>query len=444
MMDPVLPLAEIRRTQRLSFFEGGLTQVFLTWTSGSILTGYMLYLGAGPSILAATASLPMLVQVILPVAVWLALSMGSRRRFMIVTATVGRGLWAGALVVPLLPIPSDAKPLVMLAILFLSSLFQTMVGPAWVSLMSDVVPEVERGRYFGLRNGTMGVVGTAAALLASLYLDHAPHPLGFQIVFGIGLVFALAGIRLYRKHAEPELVPRSVSLAQVVRIPLADAGFRRFMLFTVYWNAAVMVAAPFVIPYFFEHLGLTFTQLAIWSSLSAVTTLVSAPLWGRIADRIGHKHVLALTTFFAGTVNPACWILAVPGDLTFVWISGLMDALSWGGIHTAMFNLSIGAAPSRDRMAYLAVLGVAAGLAGFLAATLAGPLLTVLLPHDAWLGSFHWTGYHWLFLISALLRMVAWIGLRHVPEQRAWTTRDLRQFLWNRYVLRMPWKGGAA
>lgn len=435
---------QIQRTQRLSFIEGAFTQVFLTWTSGSILTGFMIYLGAGPTVLAATASLPMLVQVVLPFAVWMALSMGSRIRFMTITATIGRSFWLGALVVPVLPVEPATKPLLMLAFLFFSSLFQTMVGPAWVSLMSDVVPEYKRGRYFGLRNGAMGIVGTTTALAASAFLDHAPRPLGFQLVFGTGIVFALIGIRLYGRHAEPALHPEPIPLARIIRMPLADPGFRRFMGFTIYWNAAVMLAAPFVIPYFFQHLKLSFTQLAIWSSLSAITMLISAPLWGKIADHIGHKHVLAITTFFAGTVNPACWMLTTPDNLTFFWLSGLTDALSWGGIATAMFNLSIGTAPSRDRMAYLAVLGVVAGLSGFVTATLAGPLLNALLPHDAWLGTFHWTGYHSLFLISALFRMVAWVGLRRVPEHKAWTVHDIRQFIWNRYVLRMPWKSGAA
>ncbi|MCB1070083.1 MAG: MFS transporter [Kiritimatiellae bacterium] len=439
-----LSMAEIQQTQRLSFIEGGFTQIFLTWTSGSILTGYLLYLGAGPSVLAAMASLPMLVQVVLPIAVWLALSMGSRRRFMIVTASIGRGLWLGAIAIPLLPVSDAARPFLLLLLLFLSSLFQTMVGPAWVSLMSDVVPEVQRGRYFGLRNGWMGVIGTAAALAASWFLDRVPSPLGFQVVYAVGLVFAMIGIHLYRNHAEPALPKQTVSLMEIIRVPFRDPGFRRFLRFTLYWNASVMVAAPFVIPYFFQHLGMSFTQLAIWSGISALAMLFTAPLWGKVADRFGHKHVLAITTFLAGTVNPVCWLLAQPGNLTFVWISGLMDALSWGGINTALFNLSIGTAPSARRMSYLAMLGVATGLTGFVVATGSGILLGHLIAHDVWIGTFHWTGYHSLFLISGILRTFAWLGLRSVPEQRAWQINDIRRFFWQRYVMRLPWKGGSA
>jgi hypothetical protein len=46
-----------------------------------------------------------------------------------------------------------------------------------------------------------------------------------------------------------------------------------------------------------------------------------------------------------------------------------------------------------------------------------------------------WTAYHWLFVISGGLRMLAWILLRSVPEADAWRTRDLLR------SMRTGWKG---
>ena len=39
---------KVRRSLWISTLEGALTTVFLVWTTGSVLTGYMLHLGAGP------------------------------------------------------------------------------------------------------------------------------------------------------------------------------------------------------------------------------------------------------------------------------------------------------------------------------------------------------------------------------------------------------------
>ena len=51
---------------RLSLIEGGLVQVFLNWTSGSVIIGYLLSLGASPTHIALVGSVPFLAQVASP------------------------------------------------------------------------------------------------------------------------------------------------------------------------------------------------------------------------------------------------------------------------------------------------------------------------------------------------------------------------------------------
>lgn len=430
----------VRRTMWVSVIEGGFTQVFLVWTSGSILTGLLLHLGASPQQLAAVVSIPLLVQTLNPVASWMVSNLGSRKQFMMVAGLLGRGVWFVPVILPLLGLPGTMLPTVMMLVVFLSSLFQNSIGPVWASLMADVVPDSSRGKYFGFRNGLLGVIGTASGLGAGWFLDHAPEPAGFQIVMLIAVICAMIGIRLYDYHYEPRLPKPDASLIRTILDPFRDVNFRRFLRFSVYWSASVMLAAPFVIPYFFTHLKMTFTQLAIWSAIASVATLFIGSWWGRIADRVGHKQVLKVTTFLAGSVHPICWILATPGNLTFIWISGLMDALSWGGINSAMFNLSVVTAPRDKRMIYLAVIGAVSGVVGFCSGLFSGALLELLLQHDFRIGEFHWTGYHSLFALSGILRMQAWWLLGPIQEARSVPTREILRWLWLRTTNLLPWK----
>lgn len=431
---------QIRHTLKISIIEGSFTQVFLVWTSGSILTGLMLYLNATPSQLAAVASIPLLVQMMSPFSAYMVSRLGSRLQFMIWSGLVGRGIWLVPVFLPLFGLSGPALPNVMLGVVFLSALFQNSLGPAWASLMADVVPDASRGKYFGLRNGLLGVIGTASGLGAGVFLDHVPAPAGFQVVLLVAVIFALIGIRLYAFHDEPRLARPESSLFTTLKAPFYDLNFRRFLRFAVYWNASVMLAAPFVIPYFFQHLQMTYTQVAIWASIASVTTLFIGAWWGRVADRVGHKQVLKVTTFIAGSAHPACWMLATPGNLTFIWMSGVMDALSWGGINAAMFNLSVATAPRDKRIIYLAVIGAVTGGVGFLFGILSAWLLEFFSRHEGHLGTFHWTGYHSLFALAALFRMHAWILLDQVHEVRAVPARQILRWLWNRTQNLLPWR----
>lgn len=436
----LLAAQRIRRTLGLSLIEGSFTQVFLVWTSGSVLAGLMLHAGATPRQLAAVVSIPMLMQVLNPVTSWLVASLSSRKQFMIVAGLLGRMIWLVPVLLPLFAVDPARVPAILIGVVCFSSFFQSGLGPAWASMMADVVPDASRGRYFGLRNGCMGMVAMASGFAAGWFLDHTPAPASFQMVLLIAVVFALIGIRLYSFHYEPKLARPERALLATITEPFRDRNFRRFLLFAVHWNASVMLAAPFVIPYFISHLKMTFTQLAVWTAIASVATLIIGSWWGRVADRVGHKQVLKVTTFLAGSAHPACWILATPGHLGFIWLSGLMDALSWGGINAAMFNLSVVTAPRAKRMIYLSVIGAVTGVAGFCSGLFSGVLLDWLLRHEAWIGSFHWTGYHSLFALSGFLRMQAWWLLGPVQETKSVPAREILRWLWMRTCNLLPWR----
>lgn len=432
----------VRRTMRVSVFEGSATQIFLNWTSGSVLVGYMLHLGATPTDIGLVASVPLLAQAASPLAALAADLLGRRRLLTAMVATLGRGVWLLAALLPSLGLPAAELPGLMILLVLVSSAFQASNGTLWSAWMGDVVPERQRGRYFGFRSGIVGLVGMLANLAAGWFLDRVAAPLDFQIVIAVAVVSAGVGVALYFLQYDPPTPRRRTALRDVLAVPMRDANFRRFLVFAVYWQFVVLLGSPFVIPYFLEELKLSFTQVAVWSAIAAVTALVTTNLWGRVADRVGNKAVLALGTFFAGTVLPGSWILAgFTGHVYWIWIAGVCDALSWGAVTPALFNLALVSAPAQGRVAFIAMYSLVTGVAGFLGGVLSGPLLTVLQRGELHLFGLTWTGYHSLFLLSGIGRSQAWRLLRHVKEAESWRTRDLLREMrtgWRR--IGFPWR----
>ncbi len=428
--------SNIKRTLRISIFEGSFTQVFLNWTSGSVLIGYMLYLDASTTEIGLVASVPLLAQMISPLAAWLAGIFGNRKYLTILTATMGRGLWLLAAVLPQLAIPDSTRSSVLVALVLLSSIFQSGTGTLWADWMGEVVPERQRGRYFGFRSGVVGVVGMIANLVAGWFLDQVAPPISFQTVLIVSIFSAAIGIFLYTLHYEPATSGSPLSIRETFNLPLREPNFRRFLSFAVYWQFSVLLAAPFVFLYFIDQLKMSFSQIALWSVIASSTSLITTTQWGRVADRFGNKVVLAIGTFLAGIALPLNWILAgLTGELFFIWLSAIFDALAWGAIGPAIFNLALVSAPKTNRVAFIAMYSLVTGMAGFIGGLLSGPLLTLLTPLEFSLGSMRWTGYHWLFLISGLARSQAWRLVRLVKETSAWRTRDVLK------EIRFAWRG---
>ena len=231
-------------------------------------------------------------------------------------------------------------------------------------------------------------------------------------------------------------------MRESLSLPWRDANFRKFLVFGVYWQAAVLISAPFIMPYFLDYLGMTFTQIAVWSAVAATTALLTTSLWGRVADRYGNKAVLQIGTFLAGSVLPLTWLLATPNNLVPIYVGGVFDAVAWGAAGPATFNLALASAPKHDRLPYIAMFSLMTGVAGFVGGLLSGPLYTLFLVTEQSFGGYQWTAYHSLIVLSALLRMQAWRFVRPVQETRSWRARDvLRQVRYSWRGTGFSWRG---
>jgi hypothetical protein len=82
---------QVRRTMRLAMAEGSITQVFLNWTTGSVLVGYMLHLGAAPTEIALVSAVPQLSHLVSPAAAFVAAALGRRKLLTVVVAPSCRG-----------------------------------------------------------------------------------------------------------------------------------------------------------------------------------------------------------------------------------------------------------------------------------------------------------------------------------------------------------------
>ena len=389
---------EPERSLRLSIWEGTLTILFLNWSTGVIVTGYALALGASPQALALLGALPFLAQLLAPLALFLR---GSRKALAVRLNGLSRLLFLPAVLAGFLP--EDLRVPSLLLFAGLSQLLAAPVGVLWLSWMADLVAEERRGRYFGFRNALLGLVGTLGNLLGGAVADRLPPPLGYQAVLLLGVALGLLSVRLLWLQAEPP-PPSSPSPLEALRAAGRDRTYLRYLAWVFAWYLAVMVGGPYAIPYFVQVGGFSMTQVGLWTVLSAVSGLLFGPLWGRMADREGHGTVLFRTALVAALM-PLLWLAGSRGFPWPIWLAALADALAWSGLNTALANAALAHAPKAARGGYLALFWLALGLGG-LGGSLGASGLSRLSSEPS--------PYHLPILASTALRLLVALGLRRL------------------------------
>jgi MFS family permease len=418
--------ANITRTMRLSIVEGSLSQIFLLWTTGSVLTGYMLHYGASTSEIALVSSVPLLSQLFSPLVAWFASRLSQKRFVSAACALIGRCLWLLAALAPNLGISANTMPVFLIMLVGLSSFFQASLGTVWAAWMGDVIPEEKRGRYFGRRTGIVGVVGMVANLLSGWFLDTVKAPLNFQVVIVVSVGFAIVAAVLLLFHTDPVTNKENIDLKEILVSPWRETNFRYFLFFAGHLHLAIFLSGALITVYFLEQLGMSFSQLALWSVIAAITGLITTEFWGRLADRIGNRTVLLIGLCVMGIGFPILWILAdIKDNLNYIWLSAVADAVAWGAAAPALFNLALVSAPAAKRLSYIAMYSVVTGLLGFLGGAISGPLYTFLNGFSVG----QWSGYHSLFVLSGLLRLSSSFFLLRVKETKAWDPQWLLRLL---------------
>jgi len=103
----------------------------------------------------------------------------------------------------------------------------------WYPWISDIVPEGQRGAFFGRLSITSTLIAMPVSFIIGKYLDHRNDLVAFLIVFGICGVIGTLGAMAYTRIPDVPNAgrPQQPSIFGQLVIPLRDRQFRSFLLF---------------------------------------------------------------------------------------------------------------------------------------------------------------------------------------------------------------------
>ena len=391
MLGPVdtITEADIVRGKQALIHDGAWANVVGALTSGVLLVGFALKLGASDQLIGVLAAIPFVTQLAQLPAIRLIAAIRRRKAIALIASTAGRVLF-----VPIALLPFLAERDIALALLiagqFAACALGAVGGCGWNSWIHDLLPKQGLGDFFARRLVWATATGMAASLLGGWIIDHAAGLFGGEeravyAYSALSLLGAAAGFasswwlaRVPERRMRPADPLRRPALFTMLRAPLRDGNFRRLIIFMVAWNFATNLAAPFIPVYIVHQLGYDLGFVVLLSVLSQLTNVLTLHWWGLIADRSSVKSVLAV----AAPVFLAC-IFALPYTHTperhaltmpmLVVLHLLMGGAAAGvGLGTGTIGMKL--AREEDATAYLAAMGVFAALAAGIAPIVGGAL----------------------------------------------------------------------
>jgi predicted MFS family arabinose efflux permease len=242
-----------------------------------------------------------------------------------------------------------------------SSLVTAMIG--------DIIPPTRRGRAMSYVMSAFPLASVLGVPLGLTLADwHAPFFLlaGCSVFILALALFALPNIRTAIKNHQP--------IRQMREIITSGIHLRAFAV-TCFLVMAGACIIPFLAPSFVINYGLAESDLPKLYAIGGIAAFISAPIIGRLSDRLDRLHLLAGITFFAAVV---VLILTNLETATFPVAAALMASfmVTMSSRFAPAMAMVTDAVSARYRGGFMSVNSALQQASGGLANLLAGVFIT--------------------------------------------------------------------
>lgn len=336
---------------------------------------------------------------------------GSRKKVIVRFVFIHAIMLLPMAMIPYLPEYMRVYALIGFCTLYVS--FASFAGPAWGSLMANLVPERKRGAFFSMRGRLISLVTVASSFLAGYLLQFFKK----QALFGFTVIFLIAMISRYiswyflcRMYEPPLEVKREHYFSTGEFLRRLNAGnFGRFVIFHSCFSFAVFIASPFFPVFMLRDLGFSYITYTIVTTSVPLASILAVSYWGRRADALGNRQIIWICSLVI-SVLPAMWLIS--RQVYFLIIIQILAGMFWAGFNLCSSNFIYDSVIPEKRTRCIAYFNTFNGFS-ICAGNLLGGFLATHIPPLF--------GYRLitLFAVSSLLRILAsTLLLKRVKEIR--------------------------
>ncbi|MFP4381580.1 MAG: MFS transporter [Candidatus Sumerlaeia bacterium] len=414
---------ELRRAWKIVTYAGALGMIyFLICGPNALRTKFLYEMGATEyhfGVMASLASLSLGFQII---SGFLANALRRRKPFWMVMTISHRLLFFLILLSPQIFGNTEVRLWWIIGVLFLHDVILHLVGPMWLSWMSDLIPREVMNRYWGTRQRFVLIINMIFSIIIAFTFDyferHDQIVVGFVIMASAGVALGVIDILLFYLVPEPSH-ERSrgektslLELGRQLSQPFKDREFRPFIIFQAYWVFVASMAFAFFVPYTIGFVNISARDTQLVFMMGPLGMALGSRFSGLLCDTYGQKPVLRFA-LMGKIIIPLAFTFAPPVPAFWIPLIGflmLIDGMFNSGLMLATQGIMLKYTPRKNRTMYIATTNfLAMGITGAIAPFLAGTVID-LFKENQWqwnIWHYRFTGFHLVFIVSASLRLGA-------------------------------------
>ncbi|MFA6172760.1 MAG: MFS transporter [Kiritimatiellales bacterium] len=198
---------------------------------------------------------------------------------------------AGFFILPLAAFMPNHAVWCLTAGILIFSVGNTANGASWFALLSPIVPEEIRGRWFGQMRTAWQTTAILFSLGLTFLLHHHPELCIFQLLLAATGALMIVRLVFYKQIPELEPVRPPVggfwrALGAVLRIP----GYLKFCIY-IFLLSFISAGTGLFGLLQKETLGFSDSQLVMTGNLLSIGTVAGFFIGGKMVDRLGAKPV---------------------------------------------------------------------------------------------------------------------------------------------------------
>jgi hypothetical protein len=242
------------------------------------------------------------------------------------------------------------------------SLARGFCSVAYKDVLGKTVPKKKRGQLTGWSASAAGIVTVAVGIMLILPKEagNGAAVYGFLLIAAAGLWLIAAAV--YAQIPEyPGATGGARSAMEALsrlRILVNDKPFRRFVITRALFMCSAL-SAPFYVALAQGRLGSPEYLLGAFVAASGAASLISAPFWGRFADRSSKWVMIAAALVTAGIGITVFLVdrFAAPlaGSIWFLPLAYLVLAVAHSGVRVGRKTYVVDLATGNQRTDYVAI-----------------------------------------------------------------------------------------